>query len=146
MVERTLQITAILWIFTINAVGNTSNASELVVTSGEYFIKAEIIMPHLEENLRYTNTNSQKCLSREDPSSLFPLLNHASFVDCALTSKRSEGDHIEFDLVCRNPEAATGSANFVIGSDTLSGTLEVKMGGKNMKFSQRIRGHRIGSC
>ena len=50
------------------------------------------------------------------------------------------------NLICLNPEAATGSAQMVVNEEVFRATLNIKMGGKNMKFSQRINGHRIGNC
>ena len=101
-------------------------------------------MPHLEESLRYATTTTRQCLNQQEASSLFPILEHVSFTDCTLTAKTSET--AEFDLVCVNPEAATGTARFEVGDSTFRATLDVKMGGKNMKFSQRISGQRMGSC
>jgi len=71
---------------------------------------------------------------------------HASFTGCALVRKQTSTLLEEFDLVCANPEAASGGVRFSIGDKTFHGTLKIKMGGKNMKFSQQIHGSRIGAC
>jgi len=129
-----------------SSIGATTNSSKISVIPGEYMVKAQIIMPHLEESLRYATTNSLQCLSNEDASSLFPVLTHASFANCTLKGKQPEGEYVQFDLICLNSEAASGLARFVVDEEVFRATLNVKMGGKNMKFSQRINGHRTGDC
>jgi len=124
----------------------SADLAEVEFNPGMYAIKTEIIMPHLETNLRYTNTSTQQCLIRENVSTLFPVLEHVSFVDCALVEKQSKRAYEEFELVCLNAEAATGSARVVVDQQLFRATLYIKMGGKNMKFSQRVNGQRIGNC
>ena len=51
-----------------------------------------------------------------------------------------------FLLICENREAASGNAIFAIDDNTFKATLSVKMGGKNMQFTQQISGSRIGNC
>jgi len=143
---RTLLLSATLLISSLNALGKASSPSEIIVTPGEYLVTAVIQMPNLEESLRYTTTKTRQCLSRENASSLFSVLEHVSFSGCSLVEKHSEGEYEKFDLVCINPNAATGSASFAVKEEIFHATLKVKMGGKNMKFSQRVSGHRIGNC
>jgi len=146
MIKRIVLVGMSLSIFTLSLIGHTTDKSHVDVTPGEYEVSAQIIMPHLEENLRYATTNYTQCLNREDASSLFPILSHVSFSDCELVAKTAEEQFTEFDLVCLNAEAASGSARYIINKKMFRAILEVKMGGKNMKFSQRIQGHRVGSC
>ncbi len=109
-------------------------------------VKTEILLPHLENNLHYTTTHTEQCLGQQNASTLFPILKHDSFVGCALVGKQEEGENKEFDLVCSNTEAASGLVHFVINKESFSANLKIKMGGKNMKFSQRISGRRTGAC
>ena len=146
MITRTLFMVAALSICSYSLPDTAEHHSEIVIRPGEYLVKAEILMPHLEANLRYATTETRHCLNRDNVSSLFPLLAHVSFTGCSLVEKQSAGEYKEFDLVCLNPEAATGSAQLVADEEVLRATLNVKMGAKNMKFSQRINGHRIGDC
>jgi len=146
MTMRALLVLALLAAGIFTGSAQSSDVSEVEFNPGEYAIQAEIIMPHLETSLRYTTTNTQQCLNRENASSLFPVLEHVSFVDCALVAKPPNGAYEEFDLVCLNTEAATGSARIVVDEELFRATLNIKMGGKNMKFSQRINGQRIGNC
>jgi len=136
-------LTALLFMVICN-VGHSTNQSSISFVPGKYSVKSELVMPHLEENLRYATTSEQHCLSQQKASFFFPILKHVSFTDCVLTAKESES--AVFDLTCINPEAATGTARFVISEKLFRATLDIKMGGKNMKFSQRTSGQRIGPC
>ena len=95
-------------------------------------------MPNLEENLRYATTREQRCVNLDDFDSLFPILRHASFEGCHL----GHG----YRLVCANPEVASGTARLDAAGERIAGILEVKMGGKNMTFSQRIEAVRLRDC
>jgi Protein of unknown function (DUF3617) len=123
-----------------------TSADQLAVTPGLYDITAQTLLPHLEDNLRDAKTRAQQCLGTPSATSLFPLLRHEAFAGCTLTQGRTQDDEQVFTLVCANPQAAGGQARFRVGAASLEGVLELKMGGKNMTLSQRIRGPRIGAC
>ena len=123
-----------------------TSTDTLTVAAGLYDITTETVLPHLEDNLRDAKTRTQQCLGRPNATSLFPLLRHQAFTGCALTRHGARDDEETFTLVCANPQAATGQARFRVGAASLEGVLELKMGGKNMTLSQRIRGPRIGAC
>jgi len=129
-----------------NVPSYSKDLSQLSVVRGNYSIKTNILMPHLEHSLRFANTDAHQCLNQPNATSLFPVLKHASFNDCALIRKQPSAVSEEFNLICANPEAATGTVRFIINDKSFRGTLKIKMGGKNMKFSQQIRGSRIGEC
>ena len=42
--------------------------------------------------------------------------------------------------------APTGDARWQLGPDTIAGTLNVRLGGKNMTFYQRITARAAGVC
>ena len=142
----TKQIIAGLTVWLYSTGCQIAFASTIAVNPGAYEITAETLLPHLEENLRYATTRSNRCLGTQDASSLFPVLTQKSFVDCSLIGTQNDREYSDYSLVCRNSEAATGSARFIIRSSGFYGLLEVKMGGKNMRFSQRINGYRSGAC
>ena len=121
-------------------------ASPLVLNPGAYLITTETLLPHLEENLRYATTRNNQCLGAQDATALFPILRHEAFAGCALTAAQAYGERSEFSLVCKNPEAATGTAHLVASPNAVFGLLEIKMGAKNMTLSQRISGPRVGAC
>jgi hypothetical protein len=103
-------------------------------------------MPHLEESLRYATTRERRCLTSDEPSSLFPILQHPSLEGCNLVSARRRGDTIRYRLACASPQVATGDARLDAGPGRIAGVLEIKMGGKNMTFAQRVDAVRQGEC
>lgn len=103
-------------------------------------------MPNLEENLRYATARERRCLRAHEISSVFPVLRHPSLEGCKLAEESRHGDAIRYVLVCASPEVATGAARLDGGPDRVAGVLEVKMGGKNMTFTQRIEAVRRGEC
>ena len=103
-------------------------------------------MPHLEENLRYATTRSEQCLSRKDLDSVFPILQHPSLAGCKLREQSSDDDTLVYVLVCDSSAGTTGTATWRIGEHVIRGTLDVKLGGKNMTFFQRVTGTRLGEC
>jgi len=105
---------------------------------GIYDITARTQMPHLEENLRYATVRERRCLQAHDLATLFPILRHPSLKGCKLG--------IDYALTCASPQVATGSARLDTAPGRISGNLEIKMGGKNMTFSEHIDAVRQGDC
>lgn len=103
-------------------------------------------MPHLEENLRYAVTREMRCLAERDLSSAFPILGHVSLEDCTLRYERREGETISYRLVCDGGHGTTGSATWQLTEHVLRGTLNVKLGGKNLTFFQRVTATVAGRC
>jgi len=103
-------------------------------------------MPHLEENLRYATTREQRCLRLDELAALFPVLRHPSLEGCRLDEERRRGSSIRYRLVCASPQVASGTARLDVAGERIAGILDVKMGGKNMTFSQRIEAVRQGDC
>jgi hypothetical protein len=103
-------------------------------------------MPHLEENLRYATTREVRCLAPHELSSVFPIMRHASLAGCSLENERSHGHAIRYLLLCARPDVASGDARLDVGARRIAGILNVKMGGKNMTFAQRIDAVRQGQC
>ncbi len=116
------------------------------VQSGAYAIVVQTVMPHLEENLRYATTRARRCLGRDTLASVFPILQHPSLDGCRLGDVKEDGGRLRALLVCENPQVATGSAWWDASADRIAGVLEIKMGGKNMTFSQRVAATREGGC
>jgi hypothetical protein len=114
--------------------------------TGVYEIDVKTLMPHLEENLRYSNSRERRCVLQGDASSLFPILNHRSLSGCKLDGATRRDDAIVFQLNCDKPTVATGAARLQTNADTMIGELNVKMGGKNMTFSQRVEARRRADC
>jgi hypothetical protein len=121
-------------------------ASGQALEEGHYEIVAQTVMPHLEENLRYAKTRERRCLHSDDVSQLFPILRHSSLEGCTLGDSRGHDNTLRYVLVCARPDVASGEARLNIHSGRVSGILEIKMGGKNMTFAQRIDALRQGEC
>ena len=49
-------------------------------------------------------------------------------------------------LICEGGHGTTGTAQWHLGADKIRGTLNVKLGGKNMTFYQRITAKPLGKC
>ena len=111
-----------------------------------YDVVTETSMPHLEENLRYAITRENRCLAGEDLASAFPVLQSASLADCRLRHESRHGDVISYVLVCDGGHGTTGSASWRVGEQLMVGTLNVKLGGKNMTFFQRLTAKPVGQC
>jgi Protein of unknown function (DUF3617) len=121
-------------------------ASDEALAPGTYEITARTVMPHLEENLRYATTRERRCLRGDALASLFPILRHHSLEGCKLGAETRSGGTIRYVLACASAQVATGAARLDAAADRITGSLEIKMGGKNMTFSQRIDAVRHGDC
>ena len=121
-------------------------ASDEALAPGTYEITARTLMPHLEENLRYATTREQRCLRGDELASVFPILRHHSLEGCKLGAETRSGGTIRYVLACASPQVATGAAQLDAAPGRITGSLEIKMGGKNMTFSQRIEAVRHGDC
>jgi hypothetical protein len=111
-----------------------------------YEITTETGMPHLEENLRYTTTHERRCVARTALFTAFPILAHPSLKGCVLRNPTRRDDLVSYTLVCDGTHGTTGRAIWRIGARRLSGTLNIKLGGKNMTFYQRITAVSEGQC
>lgn len=123
-----------------------ASASEVTTSSRLYDITVETGMPHLEENLRYAITREQRCLSRRDIFSVFPILGHKSLNGCRLGDERRGDRTSSWTLVCEGRHGTTGHALWFLDASQISGTLNVKLGGKNMTFYQRVTLRPAGEC
>jgi hypothetical protein len=107
-------------------------------------------MPHLEENLRYTTTHQRSCISGKDLATGFPILNHPTLAGCMLRGESQNGDNkdgtVKFDLSCNVRHGTTGMAVWHIDKQRIRGRLDVKLGGKNMTFSQTVTATVVGHC
>jgi hypothetical protein len=103
-----------------------------------YEVITETGMPHLEENLRYAVTRENRCLTDEELASAFPILKSASLADCKLRRQSRVADVDSYLLVCAGGHGTTGNVSWRIGEQLMVGQLDVKLGGKNMTFFQRV--------
>lgn len=113
---------------------------------GLYEVVTETVMPHVEEGLRYATTRERHCLSDSDLASAFPALSHEALKGCALRDATHHENAVSFRLVCTAGSETTGTAQWLLGADRVTGRLDVRLGGKNMTFSQRVTAKRLGEC
>ena len=111
-----------------------------------YDVTTETVMPHLEENLRYTTTHERRCLRHLQLSAAFPILAHPALKGCELTHETHKEDTVSYVLVCTGGPGTSGGAIWRIDESRIRGTLNVKLGGKNMTFSQRVTALPRGAC
>lgn len=111
-----------------------------------YQITIETGMPHLEENLRYAITREKRCLTREEIFRVFPILGHQALQGCRLGDERRQENTSSWTLLCDGTHGTTGRAMWFLGAKQISGTLHVKLGGKNMTFYQRAILKPLGEC
>ena len=132
---------------------NTGNAqSDIVIPAGEYELIANVVLPNLQDHLTGSETRQKRCLHQQPASDLFPLLKHPSFTGCTLkngTSKKQANNNIKnynFQLICINNDAATGTASILVEQGQFSAQLNVKMGAKNMTMTQNLVAKKISGC
>jgi hypothetical protein len=111
-----------------------------------YEVATETGLPHLEENLRYATTRARLCLGRPQLATAFPILQHEALKGCTLDHERVSGASVSLLLSCEGGSQTTGVAEWHVDELGIHGTLDVKLGGKNMTFYQRINGRPIGDC
>jgi hypothetical protein len=111
-----------------------------------YDVTTETVMPHLEENLRYAVTHEERCLGESQLATAFPVLSHPALAGCLLEPARVGAGVLAYDLVCEGAQGTTGGATWELSERRLSGTLHVRLGGKNMTFDQRITATLRGAC
>ncbi len=121
-------------------------ADEPTPAAGHYQLAVQMLMPNLEE-MREITVRAERCLAAGDASGLFPVMQQPALHGCRLTAPRHEAEAIDYVLQCESARVATGSARITVESDgALLGQLKVKMGGKNMTFSQHSIARRTGAC
>jgi len=131
---------AILALVAVSVRGSDTAAPQL------YDLTTETTMPHLEDNLRYTTTTQRQCLALSDFSTAFPILRHPALDGCRLEREQQQPDSLSYQLICTGRHGTTGSAVWHLGDHRVRGTLDVKLGGKNMTFSQTITAIPLGKC
>jgi hypothetical protein len=111
-----------------------------------YEVITETGVPHLEESLRYATRIERTCMDPSDLPTAFWMLRDVSLQDCKLVQLSDAAKESLYQLECDGGHGTTGSARWQLGSTTISGTLQVRLGGKNMTFYQRITARPLGQC
>jgi hypothetical protein len=111
-----------------------------------YEVTTETGMPHLEENLRYTITHEKHCMAHRPLAAAFPVLKHPALQGCSLQNEARHDDTLSYALVCAAGHGTTGEAIWQVDEHRIRGNLNVKLGGKNMTFYQRVTALPLGAC
>jgi hypothetical protein len=128
---------------------SVTQRQELVVdvpTVKLYDVVIETGMAHLDENLRYATIRDRRCLDANDLARAFPVLNDVSLQDCRLALVAQRAESASYALQCSGGHGTTGEALWEFDAMSIAGTLNVKLGGKNMTFNQRVTGRALGAC
>jgi hypothetical protein len=103
-------------------------------------------MPNLEENLRYATTHETACLNPSELHDRFPILQSPALAGCHLSQPSESSSGTGFSLVCTNNHGTTGSALWTTYGVRSTGTLSIRLGGKNMTLYQRVTAISQGAC
>jgi hypothetical protein len=109
-------------------------------------VHTELGMPNLEDNLRYSAKDEKLCLTEAQLEHRFPALSHPSLSDCRLTNRQQGGGAVSYSLACSGGHGTVGSATWQSAAHQRSGVLNVKLGGKNMTFFERVTATALGTC
>ncbi len=122
-----------------------TTAREFTLPAGEYAIRSNMLMPHLDAMRRIVAEES-RCLTEDDSRALFPVMRQPALHGCTFGFGASQGEAFQYVLVCQTARVATGTSELTHQGSTIVGNLVVKMGGKNMTFAQRVEAVRTGDC
>ncbi len=126
-------------------VGEASIAAE-AAPSGLYEMRTETGMPNLEDNLLYAVVTERRCLNPRELSGAFWMMSDVSLQDCTLVKTEQTDDASTYALKCEGGHGTSGHARWQLGPDAIVGPLDVRLGGKNMTFFQRITARPVGRC
>jgi hypothetical protein len=102
-------------------------------------------MPNLENNLRYLTTHEKRCLTTAELHRFFPVLDHPALAGCHLGVAVPREVSVVYPLVCE-AHGTTGQAIWETNVGRSVGTLNIKLGGMNMTFFQRVTASDRGGC
>jgi hypothetical protein len=123
----------------------STQAATLDLAPGSYSVASQIVMPHLDAMRREVET-SRRCLSGATPRELFSVFDQPALRGCDFAYPRATAQGVEYVLRCQSALVATGTLSLQrAGPDTV-GLAAIKMGGKNMTFTQRVVARRLGAC
>lgn len=113
--------------------------------AGRYHIESQMLLPHLEE-MRRISEHQSLCVGAAEALGFFPVALQPALRGCALVARPETDAALDYVLVCKSVNGASGYARLAVDGDNVKGVLEAKMGGKNMTFSQHVTAQREGDC
>ncbi len=93
--------------------------------------------------------NANLCVDAAEAGGTFGLAvlsENNPLAKCEKSKARLEGRVLTFEVACAGMNAAQGHARFELQGDRFLGRINMKMGGKNMTFTQRSVAERLGEC
>ena len=124
-------------------------AADAEVPAHRYEIASTMLMPHLDEMRRQVSHHT-RCIKDDRPADLFPVFEQHALRGCTLGYEKvvetASGARHDYVLSCASARVASGTASIERAGQKRVGMLAVKMGGKNMTFSQRIEAQRGAPC
>ena len=126
-------------------VASSATAAEPAIPPGRYALGSQTVMPHLDA-MRNSVDHRELCVADGALERLFPVLEHPALRGCTLAYPKPEAGGTRYVLACASARVASGGLLLVTAGDTFVGDLAVKMGGKNMTFTQHVRAERHGAC
>ena len=135
-----------LWLLLLLLRGDVVATASGPLPQQLYELTTVTTMPHLEENLRYTRTRERRCLTRQALFEAFAVLAGEAFRGCRLEPLSTGQDTVSLRLACAGDGGTTGTATWTLRGRQYRGTLEVRLGAKNMTFYQRVAATPAGDC
>jgi len=126
------------------AILNNVRADGKHIPPGRYEIVVSMVMPNLEVNLRNLTKTKEMCIT--SVADMFPILKHPSLAGCELVFQSEAPNQQEYELACSSGNGIGGQATIRTTPDLVRGTLQVRMGGKNMTFGQKSTAKRLDEC
>ncbi len=121
-------------------------ADQATLAAGEYEVTVRLALPNVEDT-RVSKT-VRNCITANGSGSrgLGVLGDNNPLSACPVRNVRGQQKELRFDIVCPGSNAAIGMARFTLAPTGFEGSIDIKMGGKNMTMSERQVGRRIGDC
>ena len=130
---------------TLTFLASHPEVSSANLESGLYELETQTLLPHLDE-MRRNITTTTVCLKNDGLKQLFPILAQPGLKDCFFRRHTTEKDTTFFLLQCPGLNGAQGRATLQEQGNRLKASLDAKLGGKNMTFSQTTKAKRLGVC
>ena len=130
----------------VAAAPTVADGDAAAATRRLYEVTTETGMPHLDENLRYATTRERRCVAPRELAQGFPMLAERPLQDCRLEPDDDRPAAPSWTLRCTGGHGTTGHARWQWEPEQFAGTLDVRLGGKNTTFWQRISGRAVGGA
>ena len=116
------------------------------IEPGLYQLETQTVMPHLDE-MRHKTQHGASCVGSDGQiKRLFPIMKQPGLKDCYFRQGAKAEATAFFQLQCDALNGAEGRATIKIEKQLIKASLDAKLGGKNMTFTQLTRAKRMGDC